>query len=367
MRIGLDVRLTYYTRGGIAKYIGNLARALPDLAPEYDHVHFYRRGHAESYSTRARRVECWTPAHHALEAAALGAEVTPHGLALLHSPDFIPPLWGARRYVITVHDLAFLRYPQFLTPDSRRYYNGQIERAVRQAHAIAADSQATKDDLGNWLNVPSDKVRVIHLGADPEFRPLAPEAVAPVLARYGLPRGYILFVGTFEPRKNVPGLLRAYARLRQHLPDAPPLVLVGNKGWLFNEVVALQHELKLDPHIHILENVPAPDLPALYNGAGVVALVSHYEGFGFPVLEAFGCGVPCVIANRASLPELAAGAALAVDPEDIDAIAEALRQALTDSTLRAALRAGGTARLQAFNWIQCARATLQVYAQAASV
>ena len=350
MRLGLDVRLTYYSRGGIAKYVRRLAAALPDLAPEHAHYHFYRRGHTEHFAQAARRLDCWTPAHHRLETWALAAELLPHRLDLFHSPDFIP-----------VHDLAFLRYPQFLTAESRRYYNGQIASAVRRAHAISADSHATKADLVELLHVPAEKVTVIHLGLDPEFRRRPAEAVAAVLARHRLTAGCVLFVGTFEPRKNVPTLLHAYARLRAAAPDAPPLVLAGLKGWLFDETMQLAAELGLADHLRFFENFPSADLPELYSAAGVLVLPSHYEGFGFPVLEAMGCETPVIIADRSSLPEVAGEAALKINPDDPEDLAEALRRALSDTALRAELVRRGLERVNAFTWEQTARATLQLY------
>lgn len=361
MRLGLDVRLTYYTRGGIAKYAARLAASLPELAPEHTHLHFYRRGHADTFSAQARRVDCWTPAHHRLEPWTLAGEVLPYRLDLLHSPDFIPPRAGARRHVITVHDLAFLRYPQFLTAESRRYYNGQIAAAVRRAAAISADSQATADDLQERLGVPAERITVIHLGLDPEYGPRPAEAVQATLRQYGLPAGYVLFVGTFEPRKNVPGLLRAYAQVRADTPDAPPLVLAGLKGWLFEETWELVRALQLEGAVRFLENFPAAQLPDLYAGAGVLALPSHYEGFGFPVLEAMGCETPVVIANRSSLPEIAGDAAVGVDPDDPAALAEALGRVLSDTALRASLIQRGRANAARFTWERTARATLALY------
>ncbi len=361
-RLGLDVRLTYYTGGGIAKYIRNLAAALPALAPERAHTHFYRRKHAETFAAGARRVDCWTPAHHRLERWALAAEVLPHRLDLLHSPDFIPPAAGYRRSVITVHDLTFLRYPEFLTAEARRYYNGQIGWAVRRADAISADSQATKADLMELLAVPEDKVTVIPLGLDKEFRPDAPDgADAATLGRLGLTRGYVLLVGTFEPRKNVKGLLRAYAQWRGRSPDAPPLVLVGRAGWLFDETLSEIAKLKLEPHVRRLEELPAADLPAVYRAAGVLVLPSHYEGFGFPVLEAMGCGTPVICADRASLPEIAGDAAVLVDPDHPAALAEALGRVLGDTALRAELTVKGLARAKLYTWERTARETLALY------
>jgi glycosyltransferase involved in cell wall biosynthesis len=366
MRLGLDVRLTYYTRGGTANYIRHLAARLPALGPDDEHVHLYRRGHAAAFSPQARRVDCWTPAHHRLERFTLAVETLPLRLDLLHSPDFIPPLFGHRRSVITVHDLAFLLYPDFLTEASRRYYNEQIDSAVRHAHLIIAVSNATKLDLVSRLGVPADKIIVIHHGLDPEFRPLSAEAVRTALASVRLEPGYLLFVGTFEPRKNVAGLLRAYACLRADLPDAPPLVLAGNKGWLFAETMQSIQALNLAGNVRYLEDVPPADLPGLYNGAGVFILPSHYEGFGLPVLEAMGCGVPTIVADRAALPEIAGGAALLIDPDDPDALADALRRVLIDSALRAELQRKGYENIKRFTWEQSAQSHIAAYRQALS-
>jgi glycosyltransferase involved in cell wall biosynthesis len=360
-RVGFDVRLTYYTRGGIARYIHHLARDLPILDAERLYTHFYRRGHAETFSERARRVDCWTPSHHWLESVALSFELGPHRLDLLHSPDFIPPLWGYQRSIITVHDLTFLRHPEFLTDESRRYYNGQIHRAVRLTDAILADSYATKADLVNLLSLPPERITVVHLGLDEEFRPSAEDAVPEGLTRLNLSPGYILFVGTFEPRKNVPGLFGAYFRLRKLMPDAPPLVLVGNKGWLFEATASLMHDLGLEQHVRFFENLPSQDLVTLYQHAGLFTLISHYEGFGFPVLEAMACGVPTIISDRASLPEIGGEAALKVDPGDPDAIADALQRALTDSALRQTMRQKGLEQAKKFSWEKTARETLELY------
>ncbi|MGH2524625.1 MAG: glycosyltransferase family 4 protein, partial [Anaerolineales bacterium] len=153
----------------------------------------------------------------------------------------------------------------------------------------------------------------------------------------------------------------AYFRLRKRMPDAPPLALAGNKGWLFDATASVMRDLGLEQHVRFFENVPVADLPALYNGASVFVLPSHYEGFGFPVLEAMGCGIPCVISNRAALPEIAGGAALAVDPSDPDALASALQRALTDSELRDSMREKGLERVKQFTWEKTARETLALY------
>lgn len=366
MRLGLDVRLTYYTGGGIARYMRHLAQEIPSLAPDIEHVQIFRRGHKLRFSDGARRIDSWVPAHHRFETTLFGLEMLPHGLDILHSPDFISPKFGARRLICTVHDLTFLLHPEFLTEDSRHYYAGNIGRSVAQADAVIAVSNATKTDLVNLLAIAPEKIHVIYEGISPRFRPMSPEEIEPVLAQLDLTPGYILFVGTFEPRKNVAGLLRAYAELRSRRRDAPPLVLVGNRGWLFAEAMRLINSLKLTEHVRYFENLPDAELPAIYNGAHCLSLTSHYEGFGFPVLEAMGCGVPVVISDRASLPEIAGGAALAVSPDDSSELAHALERLLFDEALRQDLRARGLERARSFSWERCGAETVALYRAVAS-
>ena len=358
-RIGLDARLTFYTRGGIAAYISQLAARLPALDAENEYIIIHSRKARDTLPmpANARRLSSFTPAHHRLERLALGAELWPHRLSLLHSPDFIPP-HGAFRSVITIHDLTFLRYPQFLTAESRRYYNDQIHAAVQRADAILADSEATRADVIDLLDTPSHKVTTVHLAADSRFAPRPAEAVAADRARLGLPSDYLLFVGTFEPRKNVSGLLNAYAILP---PDSPPLMLAGNTGWLFDEVEALVTQLGLTDRVRFVPDVPADDLPTLYQGASALVLPSHYEGFGLPVLEAFACGTPVIAADRASLPEIAGDAAALCDPDNPASIAHAIQRVLSDSSYRQSLIAKGFTRVKDFSWDKCARDTLHVY------
>ena len=361
MRIGLDARITHYTRGGISVYVRNLAAALPALDFANDYIIFHSRKARESLAgpahANARRADCWTPAHHRFERIALGLELLPHRLDLLHSPDFIPPL-GNFKSIITVHDLTFLRYPQFLTADSRRYYNDQIRFAVRRADAILADSDATRADIIDLLKTPPHKITTVHLAPDAIFRPLPADQVDAVLNRLKLPKNYCLFVGTFEPRKNILGLITAYAILP---PGSPPLVIAGNKGWLFDDVHKIVRDLNLTSRVIFLQDFATDDLPALYHGASVFALPSHYEGFGLPVLEAFACGTPVVISDRASLPEIAADAAALCDPDDPASIAHAIGRVLDDSAYRTSLIARGRERVKDFSWEKCAKETLVVY------
>jgi len=368
VRIALDARLVTYQRGGIGQYILHLIEELPRLAEwrAGDDLTVLRSRKELApligdKTAHVRDVALWTPPHNRFEQLGLPLELARLRCDLLHSPDFIPPWRGRFRRLITVHDLTFLYYPQFLTAESRHYYNGQIERAVRVANHISADSTNTKDDLVRLLNVPPEKITVVLLAHNPMYRPLDAAACEPLLARLGLERGYVLFTGTLEPRKNVTGLLTAYRALFDRKPSVPPLVLAGRRGWLFDEIFAQIEKLKLTERAHFIENLPNEDLVALYNAAGLLVLPSFYEGFGLTVLEAMACGTPVVCSERGSLPEVAGDAALLVNPDDLDELTNAMQRALEDETLRAQLRERGLGNVKRFSWEKTARETLDIY------
>lgn len=356
--IGIDARLTYYRTGGISTYIVRLIKALERLDFEHPYVVLHSRKARETLVTRFQRADLWTPCHHRLERVALSVELARFRLALLHSPDFIPPLRGARRHVITVHDLNFLFYPQYLTADSLRYYNGQINTAVEQADHIFADSEATKRDLITMLHVPAEKITVHLLGVDEAFQPQPPAEIARVRAALTLPPAYLLYVGTFEPRKNIAGLIEAYAQLPV---DAPPLVLAGNRGWLFEETMQQITRLNLGDRVLWREKIPQADLPGLYSGASALITPSFYEGFGLPALEAMACGTVPIVSDRGSLPEVVGDVGLQVNPDDTAAIAQAINHALSDSVWRDQQRAAGLHRAATFQWEATARTVLSVY------
>lgn len=355
MEIALDARLLAYQSGGISSYIRGLLvgfrglglRRLPRLL-------LSRRMPPDPEVAAFPVVRCLTPPHHRWEQALLAAEIWPRRIALLHSPDFIPLFTRRWRSVITVHDLAFLRFPEFLTPESRRYY-GQIGRAVAAADAIIAVSECTRRDLLTLVDAPAEKITVIPEAPAPAFRPGPGPATD---------RPYFLFVGVLEPRKNIPGLLRAYARLWQTVGEAcPDLVLAGRPGWLCAEVVAQLTDPGWRGRVRWLA---APDQPAivqLMQGALALVLPSYYEGFGLPVLEAMACGTPVIASNRGALPEVAGDAALLVDPDQPEALAQAMRQLWEDPALRRDLGRRGLQRAAAFSWTATARATLAVYAR----
>lgn len=360
-RIGIDARLTYYRVGGISTYIRRFISALEKTQTEHQFTIFHSKKSAEKLVQRFGSATLWTPSHHRLEKWALSVELASKRLDLWHSPDFIPPLRGARRHVITVHDLTFIHYPQYLTAEARQYYNKQIKWAVTHADHILCDSEATKQDLMALLNVSPDKITVHMLGVDESFRPQDDAHIATIQRALGLPPNYFLFVGTFEPRKNIIGLLHAYHDLKTKSPDAPKLVLVGKRGWLFTETMSTIETLNLDQHIIWRDNVTDEQLPAVYSGAIALITPSFYEGFGLPALEAMACGTVPIVSDRSSLPEITGDVGLLINPDDPITITTAMMRAWTDLEWRAQNERAAITRAKQFTWEHTAHIISQIY------
>ncbi|MDE3077037.1 MAG: glycosyltransferase family 4 protein [Chloroflexota bacterium] len=371
MKIAIDCRIASYTSGGTAVYVRRLVErfaAWPDPGPDEFTLLEAAQGRNPVLGQlpahiRSRRLV--TPSHHRWEQLLLPLELALERFDLLHSPDFIPPFRRRYRSVITVHDLAFLRYPQFLTAPSRRYFNGQIRAAVQSADRIIAVSNATKQDLIAEVGASPGKIDVVYEAADPLLRPEADRAaIAGFLEGHRLPGDYVLFVGTLEPRKNLPVLIQAFATLRRK-GYAGQLVLAGARGWLYDQVFSEIERLELQPAVVLAGPLEPGDLRCLYNGARLLAFPSVYEGFGLPVLEAMSCGLPVVTSNVSSLPEVAGDAALLVDPSSPEELATAMERVLGDPSLADSLRQRGLARAGEFSWERAAAETLAVYHRAA--
>jgi glycosyltransferase involved in cell wall biosynthesis len=284
---------------------------------------------------------------------------------IIHCTDFIPPFYYRGPTVITVHDLAFLLYPHFLTRRSARYY-GLIDRAVRHATHIIAVSEATKRDLVRLTGAPENKITVIYEAAEPIYYPIHDQRVlSQIHEKYHLGEQVILFVGTIEPRKNLPTLIRAFRALIDRYKVEADLAIVGKQGWLYDDVYELVDELGLKDRVHFLGRVPTADLPHLYNASQMLVLPSYYEGFGLPPLEAMACGVPVIVSDTPAMSEAVADAAIRVAPEDDEGFTVAMWRLLSDDALRADMVAKGLKRAESFSWRRAARETLEVYRKVA--
>jgi len=363
--IAIDARLVGYA-AGIAQYTRLLIDALSGLDGPERYV-VLRGRHARQLQvggvrTIQRRV--FTPPHNRFERWSLPAELVARRTwpALLHSVDHVAPAWRNWRSVVTLHDLAFALYPATHTPESRAYYAATGE-SVRQAERVIAVSQRTASDAVRLLGVDPARIRVVPEAAAPGFGPRDDAAFQATAAHLSIDqRPYALFVGTLEPRKNVPLLLDALVQVRRELDVQ--LLVVGGRGWLDEPIFAAHARSGLGDAVRFLGTLDQDDLAVLYSHAGAFVLPSMYEGFGLPVVEAMACGAPVVCSNAGPLPEVAADAALLLSPEDPAAWAQAILAVLTDARLADAMRQKGFARAATFSWERAARSTRDVYREA---
>jgi len=375
LHIVVDFTAAFHQGAGIGLYTRSLIRA----ALARDRANRYTLLHARAGADARRRFAQALPPHARLVQVPLSPRWftllfhrwgLPLPLAALvgpwdlyHSPDFVLPRLRGGKTLVTVHDLSFLRVPQFADPRLRRFLVRAVGRSVRQADGILADSAATRDDLVDLLGVPRERIRVVYAACDERFRRVEdPQVLAEARERLGLPRRYILSLGTLEPRKNFEGLIRAYADLLRLRPETEEdLVLVGRRGWMSEGIGRAIAETGLGERVHIRTDVADEDLPAVLSMATLFAFPSWYEGFGLPPLEAMACGVPVVASDRGSLREVLGNAACTVAPEDPEGIARAMAALLDDEPARRALAACGPVQAARFDWGRSAEALLDAY------
>jgi glycosyltransferase involved in cell wall biosynthesis len=282
---------------------------------------------------------------------------------VLHSPTFIMPAWrGPARHVLTIHDMSSFVMPRCHPPIRRGpLYERIVSESIRRADLVSVPSASVKADILRFVNgVSAERIRVIACGIDDAFHPRAAAEVAPVLKRLAIPTPYVLYLGTLDPRKNLPMLIDAYAEL---VASGRPehLVLGGDLGWSPNELLSRVARNELRGRIHLPGYIAEADLPFVYAGAALFVYPSLLEGFGFPPLEAMATGIPVVASDTSSLRENLAGAAVLVPSGHVKQLEIAMRTLLTDETARSNAAEAGRMRSQSYRWHRFAAETFAGY------
>jgi glycosyltransferase involved in cell wall biosynthesis len=298
---------------------------------------------------------------------------TPHMLRALradlyHGLGFVAPLHAPCPIIVTVFDLSFVTQPGAHKLLNRTYLSLFARWSCRRAARVIAISEWTKRDVTHHFGVAPERIDVTPLGVDHHrFKPMPPDEIAAFRAEHGLGENTIFYLGSLEPRKNLPRLINAFAQLHTQHPHLDAMLVIGgNLAWKYDAILTHIRQLGLGERIRLIGRVSEEDLPKWYGTCAVMAYPSLYEGFGLPPLEAMACGAPVVASNVTALPEVIGDAGITVDPADADALAEALRRVLSDAPLRAEMRARSLARAARFTWERTAALTLESYRRAAS-
>ncbi|MFQ5854596.1 MAG: glycosyltransferase family 4 protein [Anaerolineae bacterium] len=368
MRIAFDGTTLRPYRTGVGYYTEHLLHHLLHEAPEDEFVVVSNRSvHTSTPLPDGVRVfeghrfpvrNVWMQT---LLPIALGA-IRPN---VAHFTNSIIPLAKRVPTVVTIHDMTLNLFPHLHPLRKQVLTRPLVTLAAHIADAIITVSHSARQDILRLTGMPAGRVHVIHEAAAPAFRPIRDRTLLEsVRRRYGLAERLILYVGTIEPRKNLPRLIEAYARLHRAGDLQHQLVCVGPHGWGYQEVQRSIEALGLRDAIRLTGYVPFADLAPLYNLSEIFVFPSLYEGFGLPVVEAMACGTPVIAAGNSSFREIADGAVETVDPLRTDAIAEALLRLSHDADRRRELRRNGLLRAQEFSWSRAARETLAVYCAA---
>ena len=371
MRVGLNALLMEWRDGarqtGLSRYEIRLAQHLATF-DDIDLTLYAQRGAEAGIAVpgadwKSPPINTSNPAARIFwEQSAMALQARRDRLDLLHGLAFVVPEAYRKPSVVTVHDLAFLKIPGHAPGRRVAYLSRTTRSSIARSRRVIAVSEATRQDIVELFGVDPDRIDVTPLGVSESLSPLTPEERQVFRDAHALDRPVILFLGTLEPRKNLPNLLRAFDLIADS--TGAELILGGAKGWLPDELDATLAEIRHRDRIRLTGFIPESDLRGWLGSVDCFAMPSRYEGFGLPPLEAMKCGTPVVSSNVSSLPEVLGEAALLADPDDVDAIADALRRVLEDAALADDLRARGIEQSARFTWSETARLTRESYRRA---
>ena len=374
IRLAINAKSLMSPFTGIAQYTRSLALELA-ASGEVDADYFYglgfskelRSAPAAGHESAKRAVRAAIPkpylAARLVQQAAFTLGARGRGLDLYHDPNYLAYRFAGPT-VITAHDLSWIRYPETHPAERVEVMNRLFPAVLERADHVLTDAAFVRDEIIAEFGVDPGRITSVPLGARAVFHPRPASECAPVLAERGLEyRGYVLCVGTLEPRKNLELAIRAYAAMPESYRQRRPLVLVGMKGWLTSGLESLMQPLVAAGQIRPQGYTSDEDLAVLYAAAQVLVYPSLYEGFGLPPLEAMASGTPVIVSNRSTLPEVVGEAGVQIDAADEAGLREALRRFDEDPGWWNARAAASLTQSQRFSWARCARETLAVYRQ----
>jgi len=375
MRIAIDARYLSDAYSGIAKYSENLLAALSQADASNEYVVFTH----PSYNRRLRVGDNFTVVPYPARPVSIrtllmfGGRVRRAECDFLHSLSPVAPLFGAKRQILTVHDLqpftiqdeeSPVRRPTQSTAASL-FYKVTFPHFVRKAVWLITVSQATKDVLARLFPEMEHKAITVHSGVEKVYFQSPDATISQMVSKkLDLPPQYVLYVGTAQPNKNLPAMIRAFGRCRKEYPDRldnVQFLLVTPRDRYSAACAKLVRQMGLHDHVRLIGPVTEEEKRVLYARALLLFSVTRGEGFGFPIVEAQASGLPVLAANDASVPEVTGNTALLVDPGDEERIAVALSDLLLDENLRKVLSAAGRKNVERFSWEQTARKVLDIY------
>lgn len=373
MEIGINALKLYasqdYRNAGISNYVRQLTTHLLECG-ESNHYTLFTNNLMPQWQESTRHaptiVTSRLPTAHPIprilwEQTVLAWHTARDRLDVLHCPLNVIPLAAACPTVLTIHDLTFLRYPRLFPRLKQLYLRLFTRMSARNASAVVTDSASTRDDVVNMLGVPEDQVHVVYPAADADYCPRTQDECSAFRAAKGLPHGYVLYVGTLEPRKNVDVLIRAFGRVMREEQSPHSLVLAGGKGWMTQSIQGAIAESGIGERLIMPGYVAREELPLWYSGADLLVYPSTYEGFGYPVLEAMSSGTPVIASKTSSLPEIVGDAGVLVPPREESQLTAAMASILTDRNLAESLRTRGLSQAERFSWTESVRTCLSLY------
>jgi glycosyltransferase involved in cell wall biosynthesis len=383
MHVGINAQLLSfsqnYRNGGISHHIRSLLTALAKWPGNHEYTVFVNgQDVIERLAARHPQItyvpvpwpEAQPASRIAWEQFTLPSLIRQKHIDVLHSPANVLPELLPRNSagVVTLHDLAFLRFPQVLTRTKRLYHRTFTVRSLQRATMIISISESTKQDAVELAGIPAGRLQTVYASIDEHFSSMAgEEEINAFRQKRGLSQDFLLYLGTLEPRKNITTLIQAYAHLRRAYARTEKLILAGGKGWLYEAIYEKIAQLGLKGEVIFPGFVAESEKKLWYSAASAFVYPSLYEGFGLPVVEALACGTPVVTSNVSSLPEAGSDIALSVEPYSVEAMAEALYKALTDRVYRQRCRAMAAGAAQRFSAQAMAERTVSVYEQAAAL